>query len=280
MRNVLIAQKAGHPAGSRSLASVWRQLSIILLLLVLLTIVFSTAPRFLLGKCDLVGYALCHRFPDHSLQFAGRQLPLCARCSGMYLGALWGLLYLGVIQQRRADLLPRTSILSLLVLFFIIQGVDGVNSLLSLLPTLPHLYEPRNFLRFVTGALNGLTIAGLVLPLFNSALWLSPDHVSSIRGWREVSVLLMGVGGLAALISSQASFLLFVLGPGSILSVILVLTMLNTTILALVTGREGKAAKWAQAWPPLLLGLGLSLLEMGTLILLRGLVTNWLDFPI
>src|SRR5690606_17888035 len=39
-----------------------------------------------LGLADYAGYTLCHRLTGHSFHVAGRQLPLCARCTGMYLG--------------------------------------------------------------------------------------------------------------------------------------------------------------------------------------------------
>jgi len=251
----------------------------VLLSLVIAIGALLAPPRSLLGKCDLVGYALCHRIPSHSFHLAGRQLPLCARCSGTYLGALWGLFFMGVIRRRRASLLPPVPILALLVGFFFLQAVDGLNSYLTLFPPLPPLYEPHNLLRFATGALNGLTICALVVPLFNAALWQAPDPDPCSRGWREMGVLLIGVGGLMALISTDSSALLYPLAVGSALAVILLLTLVNTTIVVTVTGREGGAESWSQAWRPLLGGLGLSLLEMGALILLRGLVTHWLGFP-
>ena len=258
----------------------------VLLSLAIATGVLLAPPRSLLGKCDLVGYALCHRIPSHSFHLAGRQLPLCARCSGTYLGALWGLFFMGrtvpvrVIRHRRASRLPPIPILALLVVFFFLQAVDGLNSYLTLFPPFPHLYEPHNLLRFTTGALNGLTISALVVPLFNSALWHTPDPASSIRGWREMGVLLIGVGGLVVLISTDFPALLYPLVVSSTLAVILVLALVNTTIVVMATGREGGAETWSQAWLPLLVGLNLSLLEMGALILLRGLVTRWLDFPL
>ena len=95
-----------------------------------------------------------------------------------------------------------------------------------------------------------------------------------------MGVLLIGVGGLVVLISTDFPALLYPLVVSSTLAVILVLALVNTTIVVMATGREGGAETWAQAWLPLLVGLNLSLLEMGALILLRGLVTRWLDFPL
>lgn len=275
----MIRRKVKDRIEAPSFPTVWRQWSVIILTLVIAMGTFFSAPRSLLGKCDLVGYALCHRMPSHSFHLAGRQLPLCARCSGTYLGALWGLFFIGLIRHRRPSLLPPAPILTMLVIFFLLQAVDGLNSYLTLFPAIPHLYKPHNLLRFATGALNGLTISALVLPLFNSALWHTPRRTSSILGWREMGVLLVGVGGLIVLISTRSPVLLLPLAVGSALSVVLILTLLNTTILAMVMGQEGTAARWTQAWLPLLAGLNLGLAEMGGLILLRGLITSWLHFP-
>ena len=40
------------------------------------------------GKADHIGYAVCHQISVRSYFFGDHQLPLCARCSGQYLGAL------------------------------------------------------------------------------------------------------------------------------------------------------------------------------------------------
>ena len=64
------------------------------------------APPGILGKADAIGYAVCHRIDERSFHVDGRQLPLCARCSGMYLGALLGLVVL------LAAFLPASSSIS------------------------------------------------------------------------------------------------------------------------------------------------------------------------
>src|SRR5450759_1456011 len=49
---------------------------------------FINTPPGLLGKADAIGYAVCHRISERSFHIGSIQLPLCARCSGMYLGAV------------------------------------------------------------------------------------------------------------------------------------------------------------------------------------------------
>ena len=60
------------------------------------------APPGLLGKADALGYAVCHRIDARSFHIGTRQLPLCARCSGMYLGALLGLVFLSADLPQNA----------------------------------------------------------------------------------------------------------------------------------------------------------------------------------
>src|SRR5689334_17781875 len=72
------------------------------LLLVVSTIWVYLTPEGVLGKADAVGYAVCHRITVRSFLFPdGRQLPLCARCSGMFLGVLVGLFGPGLLLRRR-----------------------------------------------------------------------------------------------------------------------------------------------------------------------------------
>ena len=40
------------------------------------------------GAVYLAGSLICHQRPDRSFHFAGAQLPVCARCAGIYAGAV------------------------------------------------------------------------------------------------------------------------------------------------------------------------------------------------
>ena len=53
----------------------------------------------------LVGSVICHQRPDRSFRLWGVQMPVCARCAGLYLGAVVGALLAGagVSIQRGAD---------------------------------------------------------------------------------------------------------------------------------------------------------------------------------
>lgn len=161
-----------------------------------IAIIWFITPGGLLDKADHVGYAVCHQIPIRSPFFGGRQLPLCARCSGQFLGALGGLLLLLALGRGKAGKLPPTAVILVLLAFLAAWALDGLNSYLTLFPGAPHLYEPHNILRTTTGALQGVALISLALPFFNVTLWARPSPRPTINNLREVLFLL----GVVALI--------------------------------------------------------------------------------
>lgn len=54
----------------------------------------------------LIGGVVCHQRPDRSFHPGGAQMPVCARCAGLYLGAGVGVLAAGARRRRGADAQP------------------------------------------------------------------------------------------------------------------------------------------------------------------------------
>ncbi len=223
---------------------------------------------------SLFGGGVCGQIPGHSLIITGRQLPLCARCTGTYLGVLLGFLGLAALRRWRASGLPPSQVLALLVSFIILWGIDGLNSFLSLLPNAPHLYQPHNLLRLITGTLNGLALSIIVYPVFNFVLWREADAGRVIRNFRELGYLVIPAALLIWVVQTQASFLLYPVATLSILGVLAMLTLVNTMIVLIVTRREGKAVSWREASLSLLLGLLATLLELAVLGFLHFALTQ------
>ena len=49
-----------------------------------------------------IGAVICHQIPDRSFFWHGHQLPVCARCTGLYVSGLAGLLaWIGLKAARR-----------------------------------------------------------------------------------------------------------------------------------------------------------------------------------
>ncbi|WP_102979301.1 DUF2085 domain-containing protein [Chryseobacterium scophthalmum] len=93
-----------------------------------------------------LNFKLCHRLPERSFYFKGKQFPVCARCTGIHLG------YLS---------LP----------FFLI-GVLSLNFWITILMILPTYLdgvtqaycnrESNNYIRFTTGIIAGIGEMSLI----------------------------------------------------------------------------------------------------------------------
>jgi hypothetical protein len=81
---------------TKRIAAASRYLVVAALILVFIGWLLET-PSGLFGKLDAIGYAVCHRIPERSFHIGDYQLPLCARCSGMYLGAVTGLVFQSIL---------------------------------------------------------------------------------------------------------------------------------------------------------------------------------------
>ncbi len=230
-----------------------------------------TTPGGLLTKTDMVGYAVCGRLEGHSFVIAGRQLPLCARCTGTFIGALIGLLGQAVVlRRRRAAEFPPPFMIVILVGFILLMAADGLNSYLV------YLYEPQNWLRLTTGALYGLTLSALIYPIFNFTLWRHPVPQRAIHSLRDLGVLLLLEAGVVGLVLTRWSFLLYPLALLSAFGVLTLLTCVNSMLVVMIVRRENVVDTWREAIIPLLAGFTVSLIQVGVIDIVRYVLTGTL----
>jgi uncharacterized membrane protein len=246
------------------------------LLAVALGAFLLATPSGVLGKAEMVGYAVCHQIDSHTFTLGGHHLPLCARCTGTFIGALIGLIGQAVVLHRgRASAFPPSAILAVLLGGTALWAIDGFNSYLALIG-LPHGYEPANQLRLITGTLNGLTMSALIYPVFNVSVWRSPADRPGIRGPRDLGVLFLMEVVFAGLLLWGKAFLLYPFALVSSAAVLTLLTSVNTVLAVIVLGRENSVTTWRQALLPLSVGLLLSLLQVGLIDLVRYAATGTL----
>jgi len=108
-----------------------------------------------------VGSLVCHQIPERSFHFAGFQLPVCARCLGIYLGASAGAGFMWVrasAGQRFVSLAPVTA---------------RRLALIAAMPTLATvalesagMWYPSN----ITRAMTGFPLGGMLALVVMSAL--------------------------------------------------------------------------------------------------------------
>lgn len=222
-----------------------------------------------LDGADYVGYAVCHRITDRSFTIAGRQLPLCARCTGMFLGVTLTFAVLGLAGRRRWSMLPPLRVMLALIGFVGFMAIDGINSYSHFFPNFPHLYEPQNWLRLTTGMGAGLAMGIILFPALAQSLWRDQEVRPAIENFRELAGLMLLAGLAIVLVLSNQPTILYVLGMASALGVVLVLTAINGTALLILTRRDAQATNWGQAIRPLTIGLVLALTQIAIISFLR-----------
>lgn len=99
---------------------------------------------------------LCHGKPERCLELFGIAMPICARCTGIYLGMLAGLAAFVVLPLLRERVMRRFAYAAVVPL-----AVDGLTQLTG-------LRESTNTLRMLTGALAGLAFGLWILSAVES----------------------------------------------------------------------------------------------------------------
>ncbi len=238
-------------------------------LLSIIALFLNAPPESWLGKAKWIGYALCHQMPDRSFFAHEHQYPLCARCTGMYLGFVTGAIWLAVRGRIKAARLPPTPIIVMLVGFIVAMGIDGVNSTISIIPGAPQLYHTTNVIRLITGTLYGLALSALFPPVFNSAIWSAPSGERTIKNWRELGLLVIVVAIEIAIVLAFTDQMLIPISIITIGGVLLLLSLLNSVIMLSARKMENVVSTWRQLALPMLFGLALGLIEITALVAMR-----------
>lgn len=269
-----------RPIEGSAPARPYRRVTVALILavaaLILALWVWGTPPG-IYGKAEAIGYAICHRIADRSFLVDGRPLPLCVRCMGIYLGVLTGLGLLVAGRRSHASLLPPKSVLAMMAAFVLLLAADGLNSYLHLFPGYEGPYEPRNWLRLVSGSLTGLAMINLILPVFNAVVWARPQPERALRSWQEMGGLILVVLLLDALVMTQNPTVLLVLGLLTATGPVIVLTMVWTILFLSFTRRENCARSWRDLVIPLIAGVAITFLMIGGIDAVRFLLTGTWD---
>ncbi|MDO4530846.1 MAG: DUF2085 domain-containing protein [Bacillota bacterium] len=160
------------------------------------------------------GAAVCHRMAERSLYFDGMQMPLCARCTGIYLGAFFAFFFLfwkGRKEGNRPFSLPQALLTAAAILPV---AADGLGSYLG-------FWQSSAFLRLLTGSLVGVILPGMLLLAVNFDP--AGDNTAPVyENSRELLMLMLvsaGIGlslwaglpfhGIAALLSVAGEILLW-----------------------------------------------------------------------
>jgi uncharacterized membrane protein len=238
----------------------------------IISLFIAATPPGLWEKARIIGYALCHQLPERSFFFHEHQSPLCARCTGMYLGFLIGLVFLIVRRRTHSARMPAAAIVSVLIGFITIMGIDGINSTMSIIPGAPQLYHTTNIHRIVTGTLFGLAMCMLFFPVFSTAIWRQPSGDRSVKNWRELFVMMLTALAIDAVVLTQADWLFYPVTILSIFGPLLLLGFMGAIIVLTMRNLANSVDRWRQLATPLLAGVALGLVLITIMDVFRASV--------
>ena len=131
-----------------------------------------------------IGYCVCHQMPDRTLVVGGRMLPVCARCSGMYLGFVLALLLQLAGNRGRFRIgVPPVWVAVIAALGMGVMAFDGVSSYAGWRTT-------TNDIRLVTGSLTGAAVA-VVLPALVGYALCSESNLRGRRLWAPLYLVVL-----------------------------------------------------------------------------------------
>jgi uncharacterized membrane protein len=240
----------------------------------IISLFIAATPPGLWEKARIIGYALCHQLPDRSFFIHEHQTPLCARCTGMYLGFSIGLIFMIIRRRTHAARMPSTAIIAVLIGFITIMGIDGINSTISIIPGAPQLYHTTNIHRIVTGTLFGLAMCMLFFPVFSTAIWRQPSGERSLKNWRELIVLVLVGFVFDAIVLTQADWLFYPITILSIVGPLLLLSFMGAIIVLTLRNLVNNIDRWKQMALPMFAGVALGLALITMMDFFRASVTG------
>ena len=107
-----------------------------------------------------VGSLICHQIPERSFYLSGFQLPVCARCLGIYTGAAAGAAFV-LMRSRSGNLFPAASATSRWL-----AVVAAAPTLVTVALEAAGIWDPSK----LTRALAGFALGGILAFVVESAL--------------------------------------------------------------------------------------------------------------
>lgn len=111
---------------------------------------------------------ICHQKPERSYFIWEYQMPVCARCFGIYLGILLGTLIYPFFRKFSNTKIPKFKYIWIFITPILI---DGIAQFL-------HLYPSPNHIRLITGILASGGMVFYILPLLNQLYVRLKDKIS------------------------------------------------------------------------------------------------------
>jgi uncharacterized membrane protein len=113
---------------------------------------------------EFVGYGVCHQRFNLSYNYMQVYMPVCSRCTGIYIGIILSAALVLLFERKIRTQLPGQKIIIATVILFAAMAAESGLSSLKIIPS-------YNIARFLTGYCVGWFLPLLILPLLNSVVF-------------------------------------------------------------------------------------------------------------
>jgi uncharacterized membrane protein len=230
--------------------------------------VFLVAPGGIELKTHLALHGLCAQRPSHTLHLGGAALPMDARMTGIYTGAMVTFLWLLAAGRLRSAGGLSIKILGLMAGFVVILGLDGSNALLDDLGWW-RPYEPHNLIRLATGLLGGTALGVGMAYLFAVSMWHRGRRSEAVvNRARDLAAPLAIAGSFAALATTGFPLMYAPFAVGLLLAAVGVWAVLAMVLIALLSNRSWSRGPYSELTP---LALAAVPVAIGAIAAMAGL---------
>jgi len=228
----------------------------------------SQSPSGCYGKIFSIGSSVCHQIPSHSFIIGSVQFPVCARCTGLYMGSFIGIVYAFLSGKKKG--VPKTKFIVFLGFLFLLWAGDGLNSLISDFLNKPFLYQTSNLSRLITGYGMGLVMSTTLVTLFNLTIWKTGKNTPVLGSVYQI----IGYGILCAI----SSALVLISGPIlfqaaayiTILTVLSIISLLYSIFWIIFLRKENQFTNWKDVFVYIIAGYSTAIGQILLMIALRN----------
>lgn len=176
-----------------------------------------------------IGYAICHQLPERSFFVFDQQLPLCARCTGIYIGMFIAFLFyfFTKIIKKIKPIKPPPLWINVLSIFFIFLMASHAISTIFISTSFD------NTLRFITGILFGISLPWYLLITINYSKRFKFKN-TEILNYKEYLLLSLITLAVSTIFLLQIPVILYLSAFISIIGLLIFIFLINATIFILI----------------------------------------------
>jgi len=206
---------------------------------------------------EKIGFSVCHQLPSRSLNIGNLYLPVCSRCTGIYIGFLVSALILFLMFRKKENDLPPAYIIIILCLFILSTVINGILSYFT-------LFSTSNNIRFLTGFLCGSSIMTIIYPIFIFQYYKESENIKIFASPTKFIIYLMVLIIFIATTLAKINFLGHFFYYLTAFSIIFTFYFINLVMIFLIPLFSQRAKKLLSKYLalPSVISISLSTLEL------------------